>query len=75
MVAGLLACDRVPLVRCYAEQSAGIAVFMTRGLTLTSALLITLGAGFQINAFLGYFFSKKWGSWDLPAGNAPTHSS
>jgi hypothetical protein len=57
--------------------AVGSAIFVTRGLTMASALFLALGIGFEMNAALGYFFSKKWGGWDLPAGSGgvQTHGS
>jgi hypothetical protein len=55
----------------------GSAVFITKGLTMASALLFALGIGFEVNGALGFLFSKKWGTWDLPAGSSgiQTHGS
>lgn len=57
--------------------AVGIAVFITHGLTMASALLLAVGIGFEVNAALGFLFSKKWGTWDLPAGSSgiQTHGS
>jgi hypothetical protein len=57
--------------------AVGSAIFIVNGLTIASALLLALGIGFEVNGALGYFFSKRCGTWDLPAGSSgvPTHGS
>ena len=46
----------------------GCAIFVVRGLTMTSAILIALGIGFEVNAAIGYVYSKKLGAWNPPSG-------
>jgi hypothetical protein len=57
--------------------AAGFAVFIIKGLTMVSALLLALGIGFEVNGALGYLFCKKCGTWELPAGSGglQTHGS
>lgn len=50
--------------------AVGSAIVIVNGLTLTGAVFIAIGIGFEINALLIYVFSKKWGGWDVPAGPA-----
>ena len=44
--------------------AVGFGILAVRGLTLAASVLIALGIGFQINSILGYFFSKKSGTWN-----------
>ena len=55
--------------------AVGGAIFAIHGLTMGSALLLALGIGFQVNAVLGYLFSKKWGTWDLPAASTAARNN
>ena len=52
--------------------AVGVAIFMTRGLTTASALFMAVGVGFEINAFLGYILSKRWGTWELTVAEENT---
>ena len=57
--------------------AVGFGIFAIDGLTMGSSVLIAVGIAFELNAALGYFFSRKWGTWEptVAANAARTNGS